>query len=126
MTSAPQELVENQHADQVHLDEQTGAVTPIREFLAHEVARIKGVVEHEPVDVEKIKAEAEAEVEKARAEVAKLKAEVEKLKTKAADAPAVPPVVEAKPADVAKPATKTEKAAAAPAPTAVRETGDVK
>lgn len=121
MTAAPQELVENQHEDQFHVDELTGVKTPIRKFLAHEVERIKGVVEHVNDDVARAEAAVKAEAEKVQsaleAENAKLKAELEKLKAKTAaktaavKEPGVAPVIEE---------------AVAPAATAVRETGEVK
>ncbi len=107
MPGAQQELVENQHAGQFHVDEQTGVKTPIREWLKDEVERLgQGVNE----GVERAKAAVEAEKQRLEARLAELEAEVAK----------------AKDAEQDKVLTAKEKATRKPPATAVRETGEVK
>lgn len=137
--TAAQELVENQHADQFHLDELTGVKTPIREFLASEVERVKGIAEEGESLIEDRLAAARAEgehlAEQAKADAQKLvdaaKADAEKVKADAeAEVAQLKAELEALKAPADRPAGKTAKttkaADAKPAATAVRETGDIK
>lgn len=127
--TAAQELPENQHEDQYHIDELTGVKTPLKEFLSSEFARIKGIAEPTVADVEakiaKVKAEAETEVEQVKAEAERL---VEDAKEKAEEATApLKSEIESLKAELeALKAKPTAKKTPAKKATAVRETGDVK